>query len=194
VTLLAKEHKLFRKHSLVTVYDSHIAAEEAIGQLRKNGFDMNKLSVLGTDSPPDNDVSGSPRNAVSGFYNTGERMEAWGVYGAFWGSLWGFLFGSAFIVLPELGPLAVAGPIVSLIVGAVEGALVVGGLSAVGAALHDIGIPRHSVLKYEAALKAGKFVVIVHGNSDEIARAKGLLEPSGTAESASPMEEHGGEV
>ncbi len=183
---------MFRKHSLVTVYDSHIAAEEAIGHLRQSGFDMKHLSVLGTDSPPENGPVDEPRRAVTGYYNTGERMAAWGVYGAFWGSLWGFLFGSAYIVVPELGPLAVAGPIVGLIVGAVEGALVVGGLSAIGAALHDIGIPKHSVLKYEDALKQGKFLVIVHGNTDAIARAKGLLEASGATGNASHMEEHGG--
>jgi hypothetical protein len=69
----------------------------------------------------------------------------------------------------------VAGPLVSWIIGALEGAVVVGGLSAVGAGLLSLGIPKDSILKYETALKAGKYVVIAHGTADEAARAKTIL-------------------
>ena len=65
----------------------------------------------------------------------------WGTYGAFWGGLWGVLFGSAFFLVPGIGPLVVADPFVSGIVGALEGAALVGGLSALGAALYSVGIP-----------------------------------------------------
>jgi hypothetical protein len=43
------------------------------------------------------------------------------------------------------------------IAGALEGAVVLGGLSALGAGLCSIGIPKDSALQYEAALKADKF-------------------------------------
>ena len=93
----------------------------------------------------------------------------------FWGGLWGLLFGSAFFWIPGLGPLLVAGPLVSWIVGALEGAVLVGGLSAVGAGLYSLGIPKNSILQYETALKTGKFVLIAHGSLDETARAKEIL-------------------
>ena len=67
---------------------------------------------------------------------------------------------------------------VSWVVGALEGAVVVGGLSALGAGLYGLGIPKDSVLRYETALKSDKFVVIVHGSPDETTRAKKTL--SGT--------------
>jgi len=66
------------------------------------------------------------------------------------------LFGSAFFFIPGIGPLLVAGPLVTWILGALEGAVVMGGISALGAALVSIGIPENSVLQYEAELKAGK--------------------------------------
>ena len=103
-------------------------------------------------------------------------MKAWGKSGAFWGGVWGMLFGSAFFFIPVLGPIAVAGPLVAWIVGALEGAPVVGGLSVLGAALVGIGIPEDSVVKYETELQAGKFVLIVHGTGAEIDRAHSLLE------------------
>jgi hypothetical protein len=112
---------------------------------------------------------------VVGYYNVGDRMKYWGKMGAFWGGLWGFLFGSAFFFIPGIGPLVVAGPLVSWIVGALEGAVVVGGLSALGAGLYSLGIPKDSILQYETALKTDKFLLIAHGSEDEIIRAKGIL-------------------
>jgi hypothetical protein len=102
-------------------------------------------------------------------------MKAWGKTGAFWGGLWGLLFGSAFFWIPGLGPLLVAGPLVSWIVGALEGAIVVGGLSAIGAGLYSLGIPKDSILQYETALNAGKFVLIAHGSMDDTTQAKEIL-------------------
>jgi hypothetical protein len=102
-------------------------------------------------------------------------MKYWGKMGAFWGGIWGMLFGSAFFLIPGIGPLIVAGPLVSWIVGALEGAVVVGGLSAVGAGLYSLGIPKDSILQYETALKTDKFLLIAHGSADEITRAKEIL-------------------
>ncbi len=83
--------------------------------------------------------------------------------------------GAAFFVVPGLGPIAVAGPLVAAIVGGLEGAVVVGGLSAVGAGLYSIGIPKDSVVQYETALKAGKFLLVAHGNKDDVERARSVL-------------------
>jgi hypothetical protein len=60
-------------------------------------------------------------------------------------------------------------------ISAVETAVVVGGMSALGAALFSIGIPKDSVLQYETALKADSFLVMAHGTAEEMARAKVIL-------------------
>jgi hypothetical protein len=52
---------------------------------------------------------------------------------------------------------------------------VVGGLSAIGAGLYSLGIPKDSLLKYETALKTDKFILIAHGSRDEISHAKDIL-------------------
>jgi len=158
---------MINNNSIVAIYPSHIVAEAAIKELQQSGFDMKKLSIVGRDYHTD--------EHVVGYYNTGDRMKAWGKTGAFWGGLWGFLFGSAFFWVPGLGPLLVAGPLVSWIIGALEGAIVVGGLSAIGAGLFSLGIPKDSILQYETALKAGKFVLIAHGSMDDITHAKEIL-------------------
>jgi hypothetical protein len=139
-----------------------------VKELQRNGIDMKSLSIVGKDTHTD-------EHAV-GYYNTGDRMKYWGKMGAFWGGFWGLLFGSAFFVIPGVGPLLVAGPLVAWIVGALEGAVVVGGLSAFGAGLYSIGIPKDSVVNYELAVKTDKFLLVVHGSGTEVGKAKEIIQ------------------
>jgi uncharacterized membrane protein len=154
--------------AIVAVYDTHHEAEEAIRELQKMGFDMKKLSIVGKDYHTEEDVVG--------YYTAGDRMKKWGKFGAFWGGIWGMLFGSAFFLIPGIGPIVAAGPIVVWIVGALETSVVVGGLSALGAALVSVGIPKDSVIAYESALRAGKFVVVAHDSEGAEDKAMIALE------------------
>ena len=154
-------------NAVIAVYETHSAAEKAIKELQKSGIDMKRLSVVGKDYHTD--------EQVVGYYNAGDRMKYWGKWGAFWGGLWGLLFGAAFFWVPGVGQVLVAGPLAAWIVGALEGAVVVGGLSAVGAGLYSIGIPKDSILKYETDIKADKFLLVVHGTAAEAAKAKDML-------------------
>jgi uncharacterized membrane protein len=165
-----------KKNVMVAVYDTHIEAENGIKELQKAGFAMKKLSIVGKDYHSD--------EHVVGYYNTGDRMKYWGKYGAFWGGIWGLLFGSAFFMIPGFGPILVAGPMVAWVIGALESAAVVGGLSALGAGLYSIGIPKDSVLKYETAIKAGKYVLIAQGTVDEVANARKNIAKTKAIESA----------
>jgi uncharacterized membrane protein len=152
-----KETRMSELNAVVAVYGTHVEAEEAVKELQRAGIDMHTLSIVGKDSHTD--------EHVVGYYNTGDRMKYWGKTGAFWGGFWGLLFGSAFFAIPGLGPMLVAGPVVAWIVGALEGAVAVGGLSAIGAGLYGMGIPKDSIVKYETALKTDKFLLMVHGTA-----------------------------
>jgi uncharacterized membrane protein len=156
------------ENSVVAVYHTHTDADQAVKELQRGGVDMRKLSIVGKGYHTD--------EQVVGYYNTGDRMKYWGKMGAFWGGFWGLLFGSAFFMIPGIGPILVAGPVVAWIVGALEGAVVFGGLSALGAGLYSIGIPKDSIVKYEAALKTDQFLLIAHGTSAEVAKAKNIIE------------------
>lgn len=147
----------------VAVYATHDGAEAAIRGLRDEGFDLKNLSIVGQNYQTE--------EHPVGFVNTGERMWAWGKLGAFWGTIWGLLFGSAMLVIPGIGPVLFAGWIVA----AVQGALIGGGVAALGGALTGIGIPENSVVQYETALKAGSFLVLAHGTEHDVRRAKDLL-------------------
>ncbi len=155
-------------NSVVAVYTTHTGADLAVKELQRGGVDMRKLSIVG---------SGYHTNEQAiGYYNTGDRMKYWGKTGAFWGGFWGLLFGSAFFMIPGLGPILAAGPVVAWIVGGLEGAVLVGGFSALGAGLYSIGIPKDSIVKYEAALKTDQFLLIAHGTVAEVTKVRDILE------------------
>ena len=110
---------------------------------------MKHLSVVGKGYHTD--------EKVARFYNVGDRVKFWGR-----GVLSGVVCEACFF-----GGLFMAVPVV--------GHVVVGGLSALGAALCSIGIPKDSVIQYETALKADNFLVMARGTAEEMARAKAIL-------------------
>lgn len=152
----------------IYVFDTHLEAEAAIKKLNNANFDVKKLSLIGKGYHSE--------EKPMGFYTVGDRIKAWGGMGAFWGGVWGLLMAPAVFFLPGLGLMAFAGPVVAMLVGALEGAVVVGGVSALGAALMQIGVPKDKIIKYETALKVDKYVLMVHGSAQEQEHARSVLE------------------
>jgi hypothetical protein len=153
--------------SVVAVYSSHTDAEIAVAKLSAASFDITKVSIVGKDYHTE--------EKVVGYYTAGDRMKSWGGMGAFWGGIWGLLFGAGFFLIPGIGPVLVAGPFLAALVGALESAVIVGSLSALTAGLVSLGIPKESAVKYEAEIKADKFVMVVHGAPEELQRAQAIL-------------------
>ena len=149
------------------IFNTHLEAEHAIHCLSRAGFDLKKLSLVGSGYH-------SEEKPV-GFYTAGDKIKTWGGMGAFWGGVWGLLLAPAVFLLPGLGLVALAGPVVATLVAALEDALVVGGLSALGAAPTQIGVPKDQVIKYESALKVDKNLLMVHGSAEDIAKVSSTL-------------------
>ncbi len=145
----------------VAVYDSHTLADEAVRKLGK-----------------------------AGYLNAGDRARFFGKLGAFWGGLAGMLFGSALMFVPVVGHIVVLGPIAATLAGGLQGAVLAGGASALFGALTALGIPKDSVVRYETALKADKFLVVVHGRADDVVRAKAVLADAGSTD----VQAHSGTV
>ncbi len=161
-------------NSTVAVYDSHADLEKAFGELRKSGINEKRISIIGREEAGD--------EQVVGYYYTGERTGFMGKLGAFLSGLGIFLVGSALFFVPGLGQVIAAGPVVSWIVTALEGAVVIGGLSAIGVALYSLGIPKEKVIKYETYLKSNKYLLVVNGTLEEADRAHTILDGTNASE------------
>ena len=155
------------KNSCVAIFKTHEEAEQAIAELNHAGIDMKKLSIVG---------KGYEREEhVKGYYNAVDRVKFWGKRGAFWGGLWGILFSPATMVIPVAGSLTVGRILLSTLVSGLSTAIFTGSLTAFGAALYSIGIPRNSIIKYETAIKLEKYLLIFHSTRKEVERASDIL-------------------
>ncbi len=151
----------------VAVYGSSAAAVEIVRQLGQSGFDMSKVSIAGRE----HHVEGT----VVGFYCTRDRIQYADKSHEFWVPLWGVLSGWAYFLIPGFGSLLALGPLGGWIASALDNVNVFGGLSAFGAGLYSVGIPKDDVPQYEAALKTGSFLVVAHGTLDEVGRGREIL-------------------
>jgi hypothetical protein len=149
---------------IVGIYASETRAQQLVEKLIHEDFPMDRISLLSRAGGAGDDMLGVT------YHNTAERMKVWGKHGAFWGAIWGLLASATgLFVLPGLGPLLVAGPIVEAFSAALAGAAVAGGtmagaavVSHLASALHRIGIPEDELQQIEAAVEAGQYVVILH--------------------------------
>ncbi len=156
-----------REGAVVAVFDTHTAADAAVRELRQGGFPLDRLSLVGKD--------GRTEDHLIGFYTNGERMKVWGRRGAFWGGLAGMLSGAAFLMVPGIGHVLVLGPLAHWIMSGLEGAAVVGGVTALGAGLVSFGIPRDAIGRYESSVHGGRFLVVATGTARDIDLARDLL-------------------
>lgn len=153
--------------NVVAVYTDHQAAEQAVAKLRDASFDVTKLSIIGKDY--------HPQEKMVGYYTTGEGMKYWGLRGAFWGGMWGVLLGAGFFMIPGVGPVLVAGPILGALLTGLESAAIVGGSSAIAVGLIHLGIPKEKAVEYENEVIADKFLLIANVAPGDLAQARRML-------------------
>jgi len=141
--------------------DAHAVVEEMI----KHDFPMDQVSVLHRAGGQGDDFLGIA------YSDEKERFKVWGVEGALWGSLGGLLASSAgLFLLPGIGPVLIAGPLLNAVAGAAVGA----GLMTTGAAathltigLRRMGIPEERLDMLHQAVAKGRTVVLINvGDGD----------------------------
>lgn len=155
--------------SIVAVYPDHAEAEHAVRQLHEAGFATRDLSIIGRNFQ----MSEEP----VGLITPGDYAKAGAGTGACFGGLFGLLVGAAVVLIPGVGPVIVAGPLAAAVLAGVEGALAGTALGGLAGALVGWGVPKDRALKYETQMKGGKFIVVVRGVPEVVARARSLLAP-----------------
>lgn len=151
----------------IHLFSTHREAEHAVRTLASAGCNVRYLSLVGTGIESE--------EHPARLYSVAEKIRAGGGRGAFWGGVWGLLVAPTVFFLPGLGPVAVAGPLASSMVGAMENTLGDRFASALGAALIETGAGRNAILQCESALKIGNYVLIVHVSAPETKQVNGLL-------------------
>ena len=161
--------------ALVVICSGHAQADKAIAELHQVGFDMKHVSVLRKAFVSDEEIVGC--------YVADGRLMALGGSAAFWEQLWSLPGGAGLFVVPGIGPVVIAGPLVDALAATVKDAVIIGGLTALGAASYSIGIPKEKALKYEREMRANKCILIAVGTPEEEAEAKAAIETAQATES-----------
>jgi len=152
-------------HFIGAVFENPNHAHTLVEEMIKQGFPMDEVSILHKAGGQGDDFLGIA------YTNEKERFKVWGVEGALWGALGGLLASAAgLVLLPGIGPVLVAGPLLDIFAGAAVGA----GMMTTGAAvthltfgLHRLGIPEDSLKILHQAIMDGKIVLLMNCGNDD---------------------------
>jgi hypothetical protein len=158
--------------AVIAVFPNLGATEQAVRRLAAEGFPLDRISIVGKDLQSE--------VQVNGVVTAGDIAGPTAATGAWVGGLFGVLSGLALLFIPGAGPLIVLGPLAAGAVGAAEGALFGG---AIGAILGHFVAKQH-LPKYESLVRAGSYLLLVHGTDDDVFRAQRLLVESGSSDVA----------
>jgi len=168
-----------KNQSVFGIYQTRSAVELAGTALRDGGFAVSDISVL----LPEN--LGSKELATEKNTKAPEGASVGAGSGAAVGGVLGWLVGVGALAIPGIGPVIAAGPIVAALAGIGVG----GAIGGFTGALIGVGIPEYEAKRYEGRILKGGILVAVHcDTSEEIKRAKGILEVTGAEDIASSGE------
>jgi hypothetical protein len=160
------------------IYPDRQAVEEALANLRSEGFRSTDVSLLLPENPSTKDLA----------HEKHTKAPEGAATGGIAGGVLDWLTGVGVLMIPGLGSLIAAGPIVS----ALAGAGAVGALGGVMGALVGLGIPEYEARRYEGRIREGGVLVSVHcDNREWVRRAKKLLGETGAQNIAAASEKAG---
>jgi hypothetical protein len=153
--------------SVVGVYQDVDRAEAAIRKMLDAGLPPDHISIIG---------QGFQSEAkLQGFVTTGDVAKSTAKIGAWVGGIFGLLTGVAVLFVPGAGAVVALGPIAGAVLGAAETGAVAGVLGAIFGHF----ISKQHIPKFEAHVRAGRYLLVVHGDREQVQRARLVLESTG---------------
>jgi hypothetical protein len=168
--------------AVLGIYTDRSSVGRAVEALKAAGFSNNDVSALFPENRGTKDFAHEKNTKAPEGATTGAGA------GALLGGGLGWLVGIGALAIPGLGPFIAAGPIMAVLAGAGVGGAV-GGLTG---ALIGMGIPEYEAKRFEGRVKDGGILLSVHSdNSNEIKKAKEILERTGAQDISSTREARG---
>jgi hypothetical protein len=169
---------------LTGIFDEEKQAEQAVNRLIEEDFPMDYISILGKAQSSGDDPIGIY------YQSAGERVRSWGSLGAIWGGLFGLLTGAAGLFLvPGLGAVMAAGPIVEALAAGAAGTAVGGGVMSAAAtvshlitALRRMGVSEEKLEHVQDAVNDGRYIVMLRIGTEQEERWSRMLRDAGASE------------
>ncbi|MEH2105715.1 histidine kinase [Nostoc sp.] len=164
----------------VGVFSNRRNVEHALHELKKVGFDMNRVSVITQDGDKDNIAGAEVSDRVGDKSDEGAKVGA--ATGGALGGLTGLLVGLGTLAIPGIGPIMLAGAAATTLATTLAGAGIGAVAGSLLGALIGLGIPEERARVYDERVKRGHYLVILDGTDTEIARAETILNSQGVEE------------
>ena len=164
------------------LYSRRQQVENAVDELKAQGFRNTDVSVLFSENVGTKDFAHEKGTKAPEGVATGATS------GAVVGGALGWLAGIGAIVIPGIGPLIAAGPII----GALTGLGVGGTVGGIAGGLIGLGIPEYEAKRYEGRIKEGNILLSVHADDSEWTnKAERILKDTGADNISSTSEAKG---
>lgn len=148
--------------SVVGVFNSRHDAEEAVQQLRQQGFTNEEINIVTKKQGKD---KGHDTEFVDDDITDGALT------GGTLGGIGGLILGAGALAIPGVGPILAAGPIAAALSGAVAGGIAGG--------LVDWGIPAEVSRHYEESVAQGGTLAVIRTSSQKVNQAAQILRQNG---------------
>jgi hypothetical protein len=160
-------------NTVIGVFDDPRDAQRGVAMLRDSRYTFEDISL----------ISKAGENEVT--VNSGDDVQA--REGATVGAVWGGMVGLASLVIPGVGPFVAGGALATALASAATGAVtgaVVGGVAA--ALIHIGGIPEAAAAEYESLAHAGKTLVVVKAQPEDMRHVRRILMKADAEEVRAP--------
>jgi hypothetical protein len=154
--------------TLVALYDNFGAARAAVEELVEAGLYRDDISIVTSDS------SGEYAHMLNDWATQKDDNVTAGE-GSLFGSVVGALVGLGMAMIPGVGPVLAAGPLVSALTGGVVGGAAGAVTGGIVAALVHLDLPEEEASYYAEGVRRGGTLVAVMTSEDFIDEAENIL-------------------
>ncbi len=169
----------------VGAFSSHSQAENALNELSRDGFEMNRVSIVArnADKLEQSDRIGDAKvQDADDETLADEGLKTGATAGGVVGGLTGLLVGLGTLAIPGVGPIMLAGATATAIATSVAGGAIGAAAGGMVGGLVGLGIPEDRAQDYHDRVVRGEYLVIIDGNEAEIARAGEMLKHHGVSQ------------
>jgi hypothetical protein len=165
----------------VGVFANRLETENALQEIKRSGFPMDNVSVVGRNADTEDDVAGvAVHKSIDNKADEGAVTGA--VTGGALGGLTGLLVGLGTLAIPGVGPVMLAGAAATALATTLAGtAIGAGGASLLGA-LIGLGVPDNDAQVYSDLLEQGYYLVVVDGTEYQVRNAGEILTRKGVSQ------------
>ena len=166
----------------VGVFLSHQEAENALHELRDDGFVMNHVSIVAKDANSldrSNRIGDTRVQDLDEATHVDEGAKTGATAGGTVGGITGLLVGLGTLAIPGVGPIMLAGATATAIATTLAGGAIGAAAGSLVGSLIGLGIPEDRAQIYHDRVVRGDYMVIVDGTEAEIRQAEMVLKGRG---------------